>query len=127
MNNNIQPVLDSLTSLFQATDQALSEWNGEGNLQFPVLLGMMAVKLNWDEKKIRENDPLIRYYVRHNSEWHVTRGAHGGIMKASEKQKKDAAISAKETAKAQMQAALEAKAALAVQAVAPVTTSSDSE
>jgi len=116
MSNIVQSVLDRLAPLFQATDDALSEWSGEGNLQFPVLLGMMAVKLNWDEKQVRENDPLVRYYVRNNPDWYVTRGAHGGIMKSAEKQKKEQVRLAKEAAKIQLQAALEAKVLAAANA-----------
>lgn len=110
-NPTAQKVLDELTQLFQATDAALSEWSGEGNLQFPILLGMMAVKLNWDEKQVRENDPFVRKYVRNHPDWYVTRGAHGGIMRSSERQKKEELKSAKDLAKKQMQEALEAKAA----------------
>ena len=114
MSNTVQAVLDKLAPLFQTTDEVLTEWasgQSEGNLQFPVLLGMMAVKLNWDEKQVRENDPLVRFYVRNNPEWYVTRGAHGGIMRATEKQKKEADKAAKEAARAQMKAAIEAKTA----------------
>lgn len=115
MSNIVQNVLDRLAPLFQATDEALSEWTGEGNLQFPVLLGMMAVKLNWDEKQVRENDPLVRYYVRNNPDWYVTRGAHGGIMRSTEKQKKEGDKLAKDLAKAQMKAAIDAKTSAASQ------------
>lgn len=114
MSNTVQAVLDKLAPLFQTTDEVLTEWasgQSEGNLQFPVLLGMMAVKLNWDEKQVRENDPLVRFYVRNNPEWYVTRGAHGGIMRATEKQKKESDKAAKEAARAQMKAAIEAKTA----------------
>ena len=93
----------------------LTEWAAgktEGNLQFPVLLGMIAFRMNWDEKQVRENDPLVRYYVRHNPEWHVTRGAHGGIMRASDKQSKLAAKAAKEAVKAQLKAAIDTKTAV---------------
>lgn len=107
----IENVLKELTGLFQVTDQVINEWNGEGNLQFPVLLGMMAVKLNWDEKQVREADPFVRKYVRSHPDWYVTRGAHGGIMRASEKQKKEAAKAAKDLAKKQMKDAIEAQAA----------------
>lgn len=113
MSKTVQDVLDRLSPLFQATDDVLAAWNGEGNLQFPTLLGMMAVKLNWDEKQVRENDPLVRYYVRNNPDWYVTRGAHGGIMRSTEKQKKEQAKLAKEAAKAQVLAAVEAKVAAA--------------
>lgn len=108
-NETAQEVIDDLMPIFQATEEALNEWKGEGNLQFPVLLGMVAVRLNWDEKQVRENDPFVRKFVRKNKDWYVTRGAHGGIMKASERQKKEAALLAKEEAKKQIGAALEAK------------------
>lgn len=123
MNKIVQDVLDKLSETFQATDEILVEWKDDGNLQFPVLLGMMAVKLNWDEKQVRENDPIVRYYVRNNPDWYVTRGAHGGIMRATEKQKKESLKQAKEIAKAQVQAAVDAKAAAAIPAVSDSETS----
>lgn len=104
-----QTVLVGWGELIDATDAALSEWTGEGNLQFPVLLGMMAVKNNWNEKQVRRADPFVRDYVRLHPDWHVTRGAHGGIMRMSEKQKKEAAQQAKDLAKKQMRDAIEAK------------------
>jgi hypothetical protein len=112
MSNTVQTVLDKLSPLFKTTDEVLTEWSvgkSEGNLQFPVLLGMIAVKMNWDEKMLRENDPMVRYYVRNNPEWHVTRGAHGGIMRATDKQNKVAAKQAKDAIKAQLVAAIDAK------------------
>jgi hypothetical protein len=112
MSNDIkEKVLNEMSELFEATDNALNEWAGEGNLQFPVLFGMIAMKLNLDEKQVKEMDPFVRKYVRSHPEWYVTRGAHGGIMKASDKQKKEAAKEAKDLAKKQMQEALEAKVA----------------
>lgn len=108
-NDTSQRVIDDLLPIFQATEQALNEWSGEGNLQFPVLLGMIAVRLNWDEKQVRENDPFVRKYVRNNADWYVTRGAHGGIMRASERQKKEALKAAKEQAKKTIEEALQAK------------------
>jgi len=102
--------------LFDATEEALDEWeksNKDGNLQFPSLLTGLAVKFNWDEKKMRENDPIVRKYVREHPKWYVTRGAHGGIMRREDWDKKNAAKVAKETAKKQMQEALEAKEAAA--------------
>lgn len=107
--------------LYDATDEALAAWQGEGNLQFPNLLLSIAVKFNWDEKTMRENDPIIRKIVRNHPDWYVTRGAHGGIMRATEKQKKDAAKAVKELAKKQAQEAVEAKLA------AKGTDSDDSE
>lgn len=108
MSNQIDDVLESLRPLFEATNEALNEWNGQGNLQFPILIGSIAVKLNWTDKEVRNNDPMIRYFVRTNKDWYVTRGAHGGIMKVSEKQKKEAAVAAKISAKEQIKQAIEA-------------------
>lgn len=105
MSNAIEPTLENLRALFKATDQALSEWTGEGNLQFPILLGRMALAQNWNDKQVREADPFVRYYVRNHPDWHVTRGAHGGIMRASDKQKKEAVKVAKEAARALVDAA----------------------
>jgi hypothetical protein len=119
MSDTINDNLETLRALFQSIDQALNEWTGEGNLQVPVLLGMMAVRFNWNEKQVRENDPFVRFHVRNHPDWHITRGAGGGIMRASEKQKKEAIRLAKELAKKQMADALEAQAAAKAQATAP--------
>lgn len=121
MNKEVSKnIIDELVPMFEATDAALDSWTGDGNLQFPVLLGMIAVQFNWNEKQVREADPLIRMYVRRHPDWHVTRGAHGGIMKSSDKQKKDADKLAKEVAKKQVMDAIEAK-------VSAAATTSDSE
>lgn len=126
MSEIITNNLEKLTAIFQATDQALSEWTGEGNLQFPVLLGMIAVRMKWDEKAVRDADPFVRFHVRNHPDWYVTRGAHGGIMRRSEKDKKDAARLAKEAVKRQMADALEAKVAGA-QVPSAASDSSDEE
>ncbi len=115
MNDNARDAKERLMaefgSLFDATDEALSAWQGEGNLQFPHLLTTLTVKLKWDEKTMRENDPIVRKIVRSHPDWYVTRGAHGGIMRATEKQKKDAVKAAKDLAKKQLQEAIDAKVA----------------
>lgn len=126
MSDPIETFLMDIKSICAATDQALSEWKGEGNLQFPTLLGMMAVRNNWTEKQVRYADPYVRGYVRQHPDWFVTRGAHGGIMRSTEKQKKDATKLQKDLAKQQMRDAIEAKAASQPANVAPDTTS-DSE
>jgi hypothetical protein len=123
-NDTVKSVLDNLEAIFTATNDCLNDWKGDGNLQFPALVGMMAVKLNWDEKQMREADPLIRYYVRKHPDWYVTRGAHGGIMRTTEKQKKEAAKSAKASAKDQLRAQIEAKAST-LSATTTVDSSSD--
>lgn len=128
MSEIINNVLEQLSVIFSSTDDVLREWNGEGNMQFPALLGMLAIKMDWDEKQVREADPLIRFYIRRNSDYHVTRGAHGGIMKSSDKQKKEAIKMAKDLAKKQMQILLEAKAAtMTSDSVSSLFTSSEEE
>ena len=121
----ISSLLEELTQVFNTTDQVLSEWTGEGNLQFPILLGMIAVKMQWDDKQMREADPFVRKYVRNHPSWHVTRGAHGGIMRATERDKKEAAKQAKEAAKKMVKDALEAK--VASMTSKPADDSTDSE
>ncbi len=106
-----QKVLDELSQLFDVTDNALIEWTGDGNLQFPALLSKMAIKMNWSDKQMREADPFVRKYVRSHPDWYVTRGAHGGIMRASEKQKKEADKAAKDLVKKKMQDEIDAKVA----------------
>lgn len=113
-NDTITAILDDLTLMFDATDEILNEWTGNANLQFPLLVQMMAVKLNWDEKQMREADPLIRYYVRKHPDWHVTRGAHGGIMRISDKLKKEAAKLSKASVKDQLKAQIDSKIASSV-------------
>lgn len=127
MNRNIQTQIDELTPIWTATDEVLDDWKGEGCLQLPILMGMLAVKFNWSDKQMRENDPFVRRYLRHHDKWHVTRGAHGGIMRLSDKQKKDAEKEAKDLARKQVETAVAAKAAQMtaaslVASTAPVTT-----
>lgn len=127
MSDVIDTNLQKIKAIWQATDEALSEWTGEGNLQIPVLLGMIAVRQQWDEEAVRHADPFVRFHVRNHPDWHVTRGAKGGIMRKSDKDKKEAVRQAKELAKQQMKDALEAKAASAVNAATPVSDSSNDE
>ena len=109
---HIQAYLDSKVTMFQVVDEVLNDWTGEGCLQFPTLMATVTVKIGWEgeegEKTARANEPIIRDYVRNHPDWYVTRGAHGGIMRASEKQKKEDAKAAKDRAKADLAAAIEA-------------------
>lgn len=129
MNDSIQVAMDRLVPIFQKTDEVLSEWSGDGCLQFPALMGMLSLKFNWDEKQSRENDPFVRWYVRNHPDWYVTRGAHGGIMRREDQQKKEALKQAKASAKAEMKAALEAELAAkkAIQVVTPAVDDSNSD
>lgn len=132
---HIQSYLDSKVPMFQVVDEVLNDWNGDGCLQFPILMGTVTAKLGWvgkeGDKLARANEPIIRDYVRNHPDWYVTRGAHGGIMRASEKQKKEEVRLAKEKAKADLTAALEAELArkksdaLAQQTAAPAAPVAD--
>lgn len=119
MSDTIQTITERLVEMFQATDQILNSWEGDGNLQFPNLMSMVALKMNWNEKQVKESDPLIRYYVRNNPEWHVTRGAHGGIMRAADRQKKQQVQAEKAALKLQMKAQIEGKQSAPAPAPAP--------
>src|SRR5271157_388342 len=90
MSNDIDNVMEQFSVVIKTTNEVLNEWNWdeEDTLQFPRLLGLLAVKMNWTDKEAREHDPIIRFYVRRDSEWSVSRGAYGGIMRASDKLKK---------------------------------------
>jgi hypothetical protein len=130
---HIQSYLDSKIPMFQVVDEVLNDWTGEGCLQFPTLMGTVTAKLGWigkeGDKIARANEPIIRDYVRNHPDWYVTRGAHGGIMRASEKQKKEEVRLAKEKARAELTAVLEAelarKKAEAQQAIAPAAIVAD--
>lgn len=123
MSDSIQVITDKLSGIFIKANEALSEWTEEGNLQFPILMGKLAVKLNLDDKQLREIDPIVRYYVRNHPEYEITRGAHGGIMRLSDKKKKDESRKAKEKLKAEMLALVDAKIAKSKEA--GITTISD--
>jgi hypothetical protein len=110
MNTNVNHVLDRLSVIFLATEEILNDWSADTNLQFPALLGMLTSRFNWNEKQLKEADAVVRYYVRNNPDWHVTRGARGGIMRAADKQKKQQALLLKEAAKKQMKEKIEASA-----------------
>lgn len=111
MSDVIETVTSQLVIVFKATDEILSDWKSDGNMQFPNLLNMLMVKMNWTDKQVREADPLVRYYIRNNPNYFVTRGARGGIMRTSDRQKKEQAKSLKESLKQQMRANIEAKVA----------------
>lgn len=109
--SDIQAFLDEQAPYLAVVEEVLNEWTGEGCLQFPTLMGSVQLKLGWDDKTSRAKEPIIREFVRNHSTWYVTRGAHGGIMRRAEKQKKEAEKAAKEKAKAELIAAINAEAA----------------
>lgn len=113
MNNsndiNIQNSIDLLIPIAKATEEVLNAWTEEKCLQFPVLITNLAIKMNWDEKAVRLNEPIVRWYVRNNKDWFVTRGAHGGIQRVANKNKKIIDKAAKASAKADIKALIDSK------------------
>jgi hypothetical protein len=115
MNDKIEEVINEMRPIFAATESALQEWAvnpKSGCVSLPILTGMVAVRLNWNETEVRENEPIIRAYVKKNSDWFITRGANGGIMPITRKQEKDAALVAKAAAKAKVAAEMAKVAAI---------------
>lgn len=123
---HIQSFLDAKVPMLLIVDEVLNEWSGEGCFQFPALLGQVQLKMGWNDdeegkKQLRANDPIIREYIRNHPDWYVTRGAHGGIMRSAEKQKKEAAKAAKAKATAETNAQLDAIVAAKKAAMASAT------
>jgi hypothetical protein len=110
-NPYIQAFLDSKISMLLVVEEILNDWKGDGCRQLPAMLGQIQVKMGWSDKQLRANDPIIREYIRTHTEWDVTRGAHGGIMRAADKQKKAGLIEAKRKAKEEINIALDAEVA----------------
>jgi hypothetical protein len=109
MSNPVECFLDTLKPMLNIVDEILNAWNGEGCYQVPGLVLSVAAKLNWNDKQIRSNDPIIRAYLKDHPTWYVTRGAGGGVTRRDEWQKKEAIKVAKEKAKAELKLVLETK------------------
>jgi hypothetical protein len=99
MSDPVESFLNEQKIMLNLVGEILDGWNGDGCYQVPALVLAIANKLNWNSDQARRNDPIIRAYLKDHPIWYVTRGAHGGIMKRSEHEKKEAAKLAKETAK----------------------------
>ena len=89
MNNNINEVLSKIGKIYEAADEIFYSWDGPGLLQVPNFMGMLAVKLDIEDKEIRNIDPLIRFYLKHHADFYIARGAKGGIDRRSNKTEKD--------------------------------------
>ena len=114
---HIQAYFDSqLVPLFLIVDEVLNDWKGDKCYQLPVLLMNIKSKMNWSgeegDKQFRAKDPIIRDYIRNHPDWYITRGAHGGVMKRADRDKKEAAAESKriavEKAKLEVKMAIEA-------------------
>jgi hypothetical protein len=105
-----------LTLVEEVLDEAFADVNTK-TFQVPVLLRTLGVRLDWTTDTIRQNDPVVRAYLRDHPVWYITRGAKGGIMPRAEHDRKEALKVAKETAKEELKAAVKLRLE---QAAAPV-------
>jgi len=109
MSDTLLNILNQIKPIFEVTDEILTSWTEEGNLQFPDLLSRVALKMELSAKQIKEIDPIIRFYVRRNPDFIVTRGAYGGIKRAADIEKNKSNKLLKENIKKQMQDQINAK------------------
>lgn len=109
--DSVEKVLEEIAKVYKVVDECLDEWVGVTNLQVPILLGMMALKLNWDDKQIKENDGIVRYYIRNHPDWYIIRGVHGGIKRIADKKKKEDTKTNHKLLKEQLRAQIESKIA----------------
>lgn len=112
--SRIPNILDKVSVIFEATNDVLNEWKlsrqGDVCYKIPELVAQLAVKLNWNDKEVRENDALVRFFLRNNPDLFVTRGARGGVKFIEDQQARQAAQSSKTALKAQLKAKIEASA-----------------
>jgi hypothetical protein len=109
MNDSIKASLATLEVLFEQVDNELNDYKDEKCLEVPTLIGVLATKYGWNEKEVKENDHLVRFYIRRHPDWVITRGAHGGITRRSNIQAKIQAKANKEAAKKLIKDAIDAK------------------
>lgn len=105
-NKNIQSFFNKLVDRLTVVEVVLSELRTDVCTQFAAVINDVAIRLNWSDKQVRANDPLIRSYVREHPEWTITKGAFGGVQHRSISQKKEQVKIAKEQAKAEIKTKL---------------------
>ena len=122
MNDNVKNYLAFCQQVSEATEQALEGYfaKSEENIQFPSLVTTVSSMINHDPKVVADVDQHVRQYVRRHADYHVSRGAKGGIMKMAVYQKRQAGKAAQEAAKQQIAAQVEAKVAAATVTATPV-------
>lgn len=115
MEQNIPPHIQQacidFQTIFLTVDKILNDWEENGNYQIPLLIANLSTELNWTLKQIKQYDPIVRQYLRKHPLYHITAGAGGGVMRISDKLKKQELISAKMKAREEVQAELDAKVA----------------
>ena len=104
---NREEIMNEFVSIFDATDQVLSEHKWDKNLPIPTLLASVAAKMNWDDKTTRLNEGAIKVYLRKHDDWYLTRGAKGGVQPAETRKKKEELKAAKIAFKIKLKEAIE--------------------
>jgi len=115
-SSDIQFYAESKSKMLAVVEQVLNEWQSTGNMQLPILLGRVKIKMGWDDKELKANDPIIRDFLsRFSSKYCIARGPFGGVARRVDRQAKIALALAKRQAiadaKAEVEAALQAKLA----------------
>jgi hypothetical protein len=108
---HIQAYWASYTPIFTFIDAILGNWKDEGCYKLPILLEQLTEEFQWTEEQFLAKDPVVRDYLRNHPVYYVRRGAHGGIGRRAEKNKKDQQLEARKQAKAEVLAAIEAELA----------------
>ena len=101
-------LLDPVLAL---VDEILDGWSGEGNYQIPTLLEIVQAKMGWDQKMLNAKDPVVRDYLRNHPKWFITKGAKGGVQRREVREQRQALKEAKERAKVEINAQLDAEVA----------------
>lgn len=83
-----QETLNNIGNIFTTTDEMLAAWTEEGKLPVPTLIGRVSSKLGWNDKQYKENDPIVRYYLRRHDNYKVALGAYGGIERLADFEKR---------------------------------------
>jgi hypothetical protein len=106
-NKNIQNSLDKITTILNAAEKFLSDWNFETRLQIPFFMSQIAIAMNVDEKMMRSYDPVIRLHLRDHALYVIERGAMGGIALKAAKEAKNEDRLKKAKIKAELKALIE--------------------
>lgn len=76
-------IVNKFSEIADLVDQVLNEYDQQNNLQIPVLVAMVAAKMNMSPDMAKQIDPAVRWYIKEHPSWEVSRGAKGGVIPAS--------------------------------------------
>jgi hypothetical protein len=110
-------VLEKLEIVFVELEKILNQWAIKEAAQYPMIMTLLAEKLDWDEDQKNLYNPVVRFYVKESEDWVSRPGVGGGVIKAGLKtpskisrSKRKIEVDAK--LKEAMMAEVEARAAL---------------